>query len=158
MLQIALDQTEKRIDAQMTLRLTTEARATRLFGTCMACTVLVVGTFIYAASKESASYIITTSAITSLQLFSAAMCAFCAAIPREGRLPGRLPSDIWHNITDLNTTLDQFLKSLLDENRQHIIENDKHQTALEKAISIACITAVSTPLTSLIVFYTLKFL
>jgi hypothetical protein len=156
MLGTALDNTERRINAQMLLRLSTEAQATKLFGACIAITILIVAGCIYGVSTNLSPHVLTSAGFSAVQLFFAGIFASIASFPHYGHMPGRFQPEMWRHAADETTTVDHVLKVLIADNNKCIDENEQLQINLDRAVRRAYVVAGTAPFTSGLLFVALK--
>src|SRR5690349_3937776 len=118
MLGTALDNTERRINAQMTVRLSTEAQATKLFGGCIVITIAIVAGCIYGMSTNFPLHLLTSVGFSAVQLFFAAIFASIACSPHCAYMPSRFPLELWQHAVENTTTVDHVLKVLIADNNK----------------------------------------
>lgn len=123
-LRIALDQSERLIDAQMLDRLTILHRAARCCGFCITLALIMTFGGLYELDHASRQWVVIGAVVVIIMLISAASFAF-VTIRERVTLPGRLPSDIWASLLNSKTTDAIFIKTLLNENQRRIECSDK---------------------------------
>jgi hypothetical protein len=152
----ALEQVNKRLDAELALKGATETRALTLAGQCTTLLSAIVAAILVEAYGSHRMPLIAAGAAGGLCLFLAVLFAYSSANPRKsGVLPGRLPDELWDDLVAPDMKGAEFIGRLMlglqDVMVQNELNQDKRATALTRAIllvkaavPVACIAALLT--------------
>jgi len=137
----ALEQANKRIEAQLAIKTSTEARAIALAGSCITVLTAVVGAGLVELTSQQRITLLAAAGMAAVCLSIAVYCAYRSIDPREITLPGRLPSDLWDDLIDVELSKGQFTAILVAGLQRAMVENEilqrERATWLQRSLSVA---------------------
>jgi hypothetical protein len=142
-LKAALEQTNKRIDAQLATKTATEARALALVGHCMTVLGAVGAAGLVELYGQHRFPLLMAASTAVIILFAAVVSAYLAVMPRFVTLPGRLPSDMWDDIVDGELPEAQFLERLIAGFQSPMIDNEHAQLKRSRSLRRGLLLALS---------------
>lgn len=114
-------QSEMRLQAQLTVAIAADQRATRMIGTLMTVSTAVLGAILTLGPQGAAAIPFYVGGVTALGfLLSAAFCCVQTARPARFHFPGSLPS-AWRGQAFLDDPLDETLTAHAQENLENYI-------------------------------------
>ena len=141
----ALDQIQKRQDGQVALKTSTETRALTLAGQCMTALVAVTGAGVLEWSGAARGPLLAAALGGGACLFVAIAFALAVVRPRNFLLPGRLPDELWDELTapDMKGPefIARYIKSLQDGMAQNEADQRARAAALARAVRAALLAA-----------------
>ena len=151
----ALEQVQKRLEAQLSVKASTEGRALILAGQCMPVLIAVTAAGIAEAARQQPHWFLVLAAVGGgLPLFAAVWTAYWSARPGSGTLPGRLPVDLWEDMTAAQMKGPEFIARLVWSLHQGMLDNEDEQTLratrLSRALTLAFLAPVSAVVIALI--------
>ena len=150
----ALEQVNKRLEAELALKSATETRALTLAGQCTTLLSAVTAAVLVEAYGSHRAALIAAGVAGGLCLFLAVVFAYSSAKPRKDVvLPGRLPDELWDDLVAPDMKGAEFIGRLMlglqDGMVQNEVNQDRRATALATAIllvraavPIACVAAL----------------
>ncbi len=135
----ALEQVNKRLEAELILKGTTETRALTLAGQCTTLLSAITAALLIEAFGSHRLPLLAAGGTAGLCLFLAVIFAYGSANPRAtGVLPGRLPDEIWDDLVAPGMKGAEFLSRLMigvqDAMVQNELDQDRRAGALSRAI------------------------
>lgn len=152
----ALDQVHKRQDALLAAKTSTENRALTLAGHCMTALVAVTGAGFWAVTAQQ--WLILAATIGGgVCMLTALCCALRVISPRyDLTLPGRLPDELWRQLTWPNMTPGDFIMQYLRNVQNGMVRNEIAQRARAgwlRATVWAALLAVPVALLAALLFH-----
>nr|WP_294554007.1 hypothetical protein [uncultured Rhodopila sp.] len=150
----ALEQVNKRLDAELALKSSTETRALTLAGQCTTLLSAITAAVLVESYGSQRTPLILAGIGGGVCLFAAVLFAYSSAKPRRGVvLPGRLPDEMWDDLVapDMKGAefMGRLMLSLQDVMVQNELKQDKRATALKWAmlfvrltVPVACLAAL----------------
>lgn len=123
----ALEQVNKRLDAQLSIKTSTEARAVALAGSCVTVLTAVVAAGLIEVTGAMRPELVAAAVVATVFLLAAVGCAYRAIDPQAITLPGRLPSDLWDDLTDDTFSKEQFTLYMIAGLQRAMVGNERLQ-------------------------------
>jgi len=136
----ALEQVNKRLDAELALKSSTETRALTLAGQCITLLSAIVAAVIVEAfgSGSHKAPIIAAGTAGGLFLFFAVLLAYDSAKPRSTNvLPGRLPDEIWDDLIEPGMEGPEFIARLMLGQQDAMVQNEINQDERARQLELA---------------------
>jgi hypothetical protein len=134
----ALEQVHKRLDAQLAVKATTETRALTLAGQCVAVLAAVTAAGLAEYFREQPRHSLVAGAAAGAGLlFAAVASAYDAARPRAGLLPGRLPDEVWSELTAPGMKGAEFMARTILSLQDKMVRNEVEQSRRARLLSRA---------------------
>jgi hypothetical protein len=152
----ALDQVHKRQDALLAAKTSTENRALTLAGQCMTLLVAVTGAGFWALTQKE--WLVLAAALGGgACLLAAVWFALSVISPRyDLTLPGRLPDELWRQLTWPGMTQGDFIVQYLRNVQNGMLRNEVSQHARAaglRATVLAAALAVPAALAAAMAFH-----
>lgn len=151
----AIEQVNKRLEASLTLKTSTETRALALATQCATLLSAVGGATLIEWSGKARVSLIHAGFTGAVLLVIAIICVYRAAKPTDKLyLPGRLPEELWPDLTAVNMTGPEFMLRLVAGLSDPMRKNESAQliraTWFNRAIWIVVITPILSLASSLV--------
>lgn len=132
----ALDQVHKRQDALLAAKTSTENRALTLAGQCLTALVAVTGAGFWAASQTPLNWPVLAATIAGgISLLVAVWSSLRVIAPRQDlTLPGRLPDELWKELTWPGIKGADFIVRYLRNSQDTMVRNELAQHARAGAL------------------------
>jgi hypothetical protein len=146
--QAALEQVNKRLDAELAAKSATESRAMRLAGQdTILLSALTVGLLVESYGSHRLP-LLAAGATGGLCLFAAVLFAYCSANPRDnGVLPGRLPDELSDDLVAPAMKGPEFIARLMLGLQDVLVQNEINQDRRRRALNRAMLMAgIAVPL------------
>jgi hypothetical protein len=152
----ALEQVNKRLDAELALKSATETRALTLAGQCTTLLSAITAAVLVEAYGSHRVPLIAAGLAGGICLFLAVLFAYSSAKPRKDVvLPGRLPDELWDDLVAPDMKGAEFMGRLMYGLQDVMVRNelnqDRRARALNRAIllvraavPVACVAAMTT--------------
>jgi hypothetical protein len=156
---VAITQVNKRLDGHLALKTATESRAMVLATNCVAVLIVVTGAAMFDFKTNGFSALVVAGITGATSLFISLMFAYLVIRPNTIVLPGHLPSDIWHDITDPNMNGKDFMLRLIASSQQDMEKNERMQDQKGTRLRVAiALVILSVPLSAISFFVARQFL
>jgi hypothetical protein len=169
MAKAALEQVNKRLDAEFALKTSTEMRALTLAGQCTTLLSAITAAVLVEAYGNHRLPLLAAGVAAGICLFVAILFAYSCANPRaNGVLPGRLPDELWDDLVYPGMKGPEFMGRLMLGSQDVMVQNEinqyKRARNLERAIAMvraavplaliaACLAiTLAKPLSHIVVF------
>lgn len=151
----ALEQVNKRLDAELALKSSTETRALTLAGQCTTLLSAITAAVLVESYGSQRAPLILAGIGGGVCLFAAVLFAYSSAKPRRGVvLPGRLPDELWDDLVapDMKGAefMGRLMLSLQDVMVQNELKQDKRARALKWAMLFVRLTVPAACLAALL--------
>jgi hypothetical protein len=134
----ALEQVNKRLEAELTLKGSTETRALTLAGQCTTLVTALAAALLVEIYGDHRAPLLAAGLVGALFLFGAILFAYYSADPRKNVvLPGRLPDELWNDFIYPGMAADLFIARLMMSQREAMIQNEVNQENRAKALNRA---------------------
>jgi hypothetical protein len=149
----ALEQVNKRLDAELALKSATETRALTLAGQCTTLLSAITAAVLVEAYGSHRMPLIAAGIAGGLCLFLAVLFAYSSAKPRKDVvLPGRLPDELWDDLVAPDMKGAEFIGRLMLGLQDVMVTNELNQERrgialgnaillVKAAVPVACAAA-----------------
>jgi hypothetical protein len=149
----ALEQVNKRLDAELALKSATETRALTLAGQCTTLLSAITAAVLVEAYGSHRMPLIAAGIAGGLCLFLAVLFACSSAKPRKDVvLPGRLPDELWDDLVAPDMKGAEFIGRLMLGLQDVMVTNELNQErrgialgnailSVKAAVPVACVVA-----------------
>lgn len=135
---VALEQVNKRLDAELALKSSTETRALTLAGQCTTLLSAVTAGLLIEAYGNHRTPLLAAGIVAAVCLFFAILFAYSSANPRKtGVLPGRLPDELWDDLTAPDMKGPEFIGRLMLGLQDAMVENERNQDSRARSLTRA---------------------
>jgi hypothetical protein len=134
----ALEQVNKRLDAELVLKSSTETRALTLAGQCTTLLSAITAAVLVESYGSQRIPLILAGIGSGVCLFAAILFAYSSAKPRRGVvLPGRLPDELWDDLVAPDMKGAEFMGRLMLSLQDVMIQNELRQEQRARALNWA---------------------
>src|SRR5271166_202524 len=134
----ALEQVNKRLDAELALKSATETRALTLAGQCTTLLSAITAAVLVEAYGSHRVPLIAAGVAGGFCLFLAVLFAYSSAKPRKDVvLPGRLPDELWDDLVAPDMRGAEFIGRLMLGLQDVMVQNELNQDRRAVAITRA---------------------
>nr|WP_294521299.1 hypothetical protein [uncultured Rhodopila sp.] len=134
----ALEQVNKRLDAELALKSSTETRALTLAGQCTTLLSAITASVLVESYGSQRMPLILAGVGGGVCLFAAVLFAYNSARPRRGVvLPGRLPDELWDDLVAPDMKGAEFMGRLMLSLQDVMVRNELNQEKRARALTWA---------------------
>ncbi len=134
----ALEQINKRLDAELALKSSTEMRALTLAGQCTTLLSAITAALLVEAYGSQRAPLMAAGTVAGVCLFLAILFAYASANPRKtGVLPGRLPDELWDDLVAPDMKGAEFIARLVLGSQDAMVQNELNQTRRARTLTAA---------------------
>jgi hypothetical protein len=139
----ALEQINKRLDAQVATKGSTETRSLTLAGQCTTLLAAVVGATLVEAARSARLPLLLAGGAAAACLFMAVLLAYTSIRPRlDLVLPGRLPDELWDDLVAPDMRGAEFMARLMHGVQDAMLRNERAQHRRAAALARAVFSVV----------------
>jgi hypothetical protein len=134
----ALEQVSKRLDAELALKSSTETRALTLAGQCTTLLSGITAALLVEVYGSHRLPLIAAGTVGVACLLAAVLLAYTSAKPQKASfLPGRLPDELWDDLTAPGMKAPEFMARLMIGLQDVMVQNELNQYKRARALANA---------------------
>ena len=134
----ALEQVNKRFDALLAIKSSTETRALTLAGQCTTLLSAITAAVLFEAYGQQRGPLLWAGIAGGIGLFAAILFAYSSANPRDDNtLPGCLPDEVWSDLVDPTLQGPEFMARLMLSSQNALVRNENNQAARARSLAHA---------------------
>jgi hypothetical protein len=135
---VALEQVNKRLDAELALKSSTETRALTLAGQCTTLLSAITAAVLVEGYGSHRPPLMAAGIVGVVCLLTAVIFAYNSAQPRNtGVLPGRLPDELWDDLIAPGMKGPEFMGRLMLGLQDAMVQNELNQVKRARALANA---------------------
>jgi hypothetical protein len=139
---LAMAEVKARLEGQLAVKSATEARATTLVNNCIAVLTVISGATLFDFRAHGFSPLIVSFIVGSICLLISASFAYLVRNPGTLALPGRLPSQIWPELTKPKMDEKVFTVRLIASSQEGMYDNEIAQNQRGHRLRLAIFFAI----------------
>lgn len=136
----ALEQVNKRLDAELALKTATETRALTLAGQCTTLLSAITAAVLVEGYGNQRAPLLAAGIAGVICLFTAVIFAYISARPQTTNyLPGRLPDELWDDLVAPAMKGPEFMSRLMMGLQEAMVRNELNQRSRARSLSRAIV-------------------